>query len=192
MPEPSPTPWSARCGPPPAACGLGALYAGHRSTVGRERLFIAFGTLADGPQRLFDERKLGLVGLAVGLVLVGLLEGLIDVGVPSLRQRRTDPDWLGRVLAISISFNTSGLAAGLGHRRNRRGAPRGAGLRTRGVGVGSGCRRRLLSCRRRFRMQGLANPGMLVEVEVVAAEAREIAGREVNASASAPCSLLDR
>jgi hypothetical protein len=32
--------------------------------------------------------------------------------VLSLRQRRTDPDWLGRVLAVSMSFNMSGLPLG--------------------------------------------------------------------------------
>lgn len=94
------------------ACGVGALYAGHLSTVGRERKFIAIGTLATAAALWSMSASFGLVGLAVGLVLVGLLEGPIDVGVLSLRQRRTDPDWLGRVLAISISFNTSGLPLG--------------------------------------------------------------------------------
>lgn len=94
------------------ACGLGALYAGHHSTVGRERQFIAFGTLATAVALWPVSASFGLVGLAIGLILVGLLEGPIDVGVLSLRQRRTDPDWLGRVLAVSMSFNTSGLPLG--------------------------------------------------------------------------------
>ncbi len=94
------------------AGGLGALYAGHLSTVGRERQFIAIGTLATAAALWPVSASFGLVGLAIGLVLVGLLEGPIDVGVLSLRQRRTDPDWLGRVLAISMSFNMSGLPLG--------------------------------------------------------------------------------
>jgi MFS family permease len=94
------------------ACGLGALYAGHLSTVGRERQFIAVGTLATAVAIWPVSASFGLVGLAVGLVLVGFLEGPIDVGVLSLRQRRTDPDWLGRVLAVSMSLNTSGLPLG--------------------------------------------------------------------------------
>ncbi len=94
------------------AGGLGALYAGHLRTVGRERQFIAIGTLATAVAIYPVSASFGLVGLAVGLVLVGLLEGPVDVGVLSLRQRRTDPDWLGRVLAVSMSFNMSGLPLG--------------------------------------------------------------------------------
>jgi MFS family permease len=94
------------------AGGLGALYAGHLSTVGRERQFIAIGTLATAAAIWPVSASFGLVGLAAGLVLAGLFEGPVDVGVLSLRQRRTDPDWLGRVLAVSMSFNMSGLPLG--------------------------------------------------------------------------------
>ncbi len=94
------------------AGGLGALYAGHLRTVGRERLFIAIGTLATAVAIFPVSASFGLAGLAVGLVLVGFLEGPVDVGVLSLRQRRTDPAWLGRVLAVSMSFNMSGLPVG--------------------------------------------------------------------------------
>jgi MFS family permease len=94
------------------AGGLGALYAGHLSTVGRERQFIAVGTLATAAALWPVSASFGLVGLAIGLALVGFLEGPVDVGVLSLRQRRTDPDWLGRVLAVSMSFNMSGLPLG--------------------------------------------------------------------------------
>ena len=94
------------------AGGLGALYAGHLRTVGRERQFIAVGTLATAVAISPVSASFGLAGLAVGLVLVGFLEGPVDVGVLSLRQRRTDPAWLGRVLAVSMSFNMSGLPLG--------------------------------------------------------------------------------
>lgn len=94
------------------AGGLGALYAGHLSTVGRERQFIAIGTLATAVAIYPVCASFGLLGLAIGLALAGLFEGPVDVGVLSLRQRRTDPDWLGRVLAVSMSFNMSGLPLG--------------------------------------------------------------------------------
>jgi MFS family permease len=94
------------------AGGLGALYAGHLRTIGRERQFIAIGTLATAVAIYPVSATFGLAGLAVGLVLVGFLEGPVDVGVLSLRQRRTDPAWLGRVLAVSMSFNMSGLPVG--------------------------------------------------------------------------------
>jgi predicted MFS family arabinose efflux permease len=92
--------------------GLGALFAGHLRTVGRERQFIAFGALATAVAIFPVSASFGLVGLAIGLVLVGFVEGPVDVGVLSLRQRRTDPGWLGRVLAVSMSFNMSGLPLG--------------------------------------------------------------------------------
>lgn len=94
------------------AGGLGALWAGHLRTVGRERQFIALGALATAVAIWPVSASFGLAGLAVGLVLVGFFEGPVDVGVLSLRQRRTDPAWLGRVLAVSMSFNMSGLPLG--------------------------------------------------------------------------------
>jgi hypothetical protein len=54
----------------------------------------------------------GLPALAFGLLLVGLVSGPIDVGVLTLRQRRTDPADLGRVLAVSMSLNMSGWPIG--------------------------------------------------------------------------------
>ncbi len=94
------------------AGGLGALFAGHLCTVDRERQFIAFGALATAVAIFPVSASFGLIGLAIGLVLAGLVEGPVDVGVLSLRQRRTDPGWLGRVLAVSMSFNMSGLPLG--------------------------------------------------------------------------------
>lgn len=94
------------------AGGVGALYAAHLRTDGRERQFIAIGALATAVALYPLSASFGLIGLAVGLILVGFLEGPIDVGVLSLRQRRTDPSWLGRALAVSMSFNMSGQPLG--------------------------------------------------------------------------------
>jgi hypothetical protein len=55
---------------------------------------------------------LGLFGISLGLTLIGFLAGPIDVGVLTLRQRRTHPAWLGRVLTVSMSLNLSGLPLG--------------------------------------------------------------------------------
>src|SRR5262249_62278716 len=54
----------------------------------------------------------GLLGLAAGLVVMGLLEGPADVALLTLRQRRTEPQWLGRVLTVSMCLNMSGLPLG--------------------------------------------------------------------------------
>ena len=50
--------------------------------------------------------------MIAGLAIAGCLAGPVDVGVLTLRQRVTDPAWLGRVLAVSMSLNMSGLPLG--------------------------------------------------------------------------------
>jgi hypothetical protein len=60
----------------------------------------------------FAATGFGVPGLAFGLLLVGLMSGPIDVGVLTLRQRRTDPADLGRVPAVSMSLNMAGWPIG--------------------------------------------------------------------------------
>jgi MFS family permease len=49
-----------------------------------------------------------LFGIVVLMVLIGLLNGPLDVALFTLRQRRTHPDWTGRAFAVSMSFNFLG------------------------------------------------------------------------------------
>jgi MFS family permease len=42
----------------------------------------------------------------------GLLNGPLDVALFTLRQRRTDPAWLGRAFAVSMSLNFAGYPIG--------------------------------------------------------------------------------
>jgi len=94
------------------AGGLGALCTGYLRTIQRERQFIAIGALATAVAIYPISATLGLFGLTFGLALVGFFAGPVDVGVLSLRQRRTEPNWFGRVLAVSMSLNMSGLPLG--------------------------------------------------------------------------------
>jgi MFS family permease len=94
------------------AGAIGALVTGHLRTTGRERSLVVAGTLATAVGIYPIAALFGLSGLVVGLLVVGLCAGSIDVGVLSLRQRRTDRAWLGRVLAVSISLNMAGLPIG--------------------------------------------------------------------------------
>ena len=73
---------------------------------------MALGTALSAPALYPLAAVFGLPGLAIGLVLAGFLEGPVDVALLTLRQRRTDPAWLGRVLAVSISLNLSGFPLG--------------------------------------------------------------------------------
>jgi MFS family permease len=94
------------------AGGLSALCAGRLRTLNREKQFIVVGTLATAVAIYPVSAAFGLVGLTLGLALVGLLAGPVDVALLSLRQRRTEPSRFGRALAVSWSLNMSGLPLG--------------------------------------------------------------------------------
>lgn len=55
---------------------------------------------------------LGLAVLVVEVALVGLLIGPMDIGLFTVRQRRTDPAWMGRAFAVSMAFNYLGMPVG--------------------------------------------------------------------------------
>jgi hypothetical protein len=40
------------------------------------------------------------------------VNGPLDVAMFTLRQRRTDPAWMGRAFAVSMSFNFAGFPVG--------------------------------------------------------------------------------
>jgi MFS family permease len=88
--------------------GIAALVAGHRRTAGRERKVMAIGMLVTAVAAWPIAAEFGLTGLVSGMMLVGAAAGPVDVGVLTLRQRRTDPAELGRVLSISMSLNMAG------------------------------------------------------------------------------------
>lgn len=94
------------------AGGLGALVTGYLRTVHRERQFIVLGALVTAVAIFPLGALLGLTGLVIAVAVVGFCAGPVDVGLLSLRQRRTEPAWLGRVLAVSMSLNLSGLPVG--------------------------------------------------------------------------------
>ena len=94
------------------AGGLGALVSGQLGMVGREVRWMTLCLITTAFAVAVAGTGSGLPGLALGLLLVGLVAGPIDVAVLTLRQRRTDPADLGRVLAVSMSLNMSGLPIG--------------------------------------------------------------------------------
>lgn len=55
---------------------------------------------------------LGLALLIVEMLLVGLLIGPMDIALFTVRQRRTDPAWMGRAFAVSMAFNYLGMPVG--------------------------------------------------------------------------------
>lgn len=70
-----------------------------------------------------DMPLLGFAILGISMLLIGLLSGPLDIALFTIRQRRTDPAWMGRAFAISMAINFSGfpIGAGPGHHRGDRG-----------------------------------------------------------------------
>ncbi|WP_405773623.1 MFS transporter [Streptomyces sp. NBC_00859] len=92
--------------------GLGALAAGKLVRSGVERRYMV-GATAVASAAIFPISALGsLVALGAGLALFGLMEGTVNVSLLSLRQRRTDPGWIGRIMTVSISVNLIGFPVG--------------------------------------------------------------------------------
>ncbi len=90
----------------------GALVAGQLRALGRERQVMALGMLFTALAIWPIAAAFGVTGLALGLMLIALAAGPIDVGLLTLRQRRTDPAELGRVLSVSMSLNLAGIPVG--------------------------------------------------------------------------------
>ena len=55
---------------------------------------------------------IGLGLLMLEMLLVGLLIGPMDIALFTVRQRRTDPAWMGRAFAVSMAFNYVGMPVG--------------------------------------------------------------------------------
>ncbi|HWD49645.1 MAG TPA: MFS transporter, partial [Rhizomicrobium sp.] len=94
------------------AGGVGALVAGHLRVLGRERRIMALGMLIAAFACWPVAPSLGIAGLVFALIIVGAVSGPVDVGLLTLRQRRTDPAKLGRVLSVSMSLNVAGFPIG--------------------------------------------------------------------------------
>ncbi len=54
----------------------------------------------------------GLALVITSMLLFGLLNGPLDIALFTIRQRRTDPAWMGRAFAVSMAFNFMGYPFG--------------------------------------------------------------------------------
>jgi MFS family permease len=55
---------------------------------------------------------IGLAAIAMTMLVLGLANGPLDIGLFTIRQRRTDPALMGRAFAISMALNFSGFPVG--------------------------------------------------------------------------------
>ncbi len=101
---------------------ISALFFGRRDTRGRELPMLAVPMLLSAPivaLMLPASGAFGPIapGLGLGLVvlsmfLFGLANGPLDIALFTIRQRRTDPAWMGRAFAVSMAFNFMGYPFG--------------------------------------------------------------------------------
>lgn len=93
--------------------------AGRIDSRGREWRLLVLPMIPMAPATLLllvaagtSDAPLGYLALAACLVIIGLLNGPMDIGLFTMRQRRTDPALLGRAFAVSMAFNFLGYPVG--------------------------------------------------------------------------------
>ncbi|HET7703705.1 MAG TPA: MFS transporter, partial [Candidatus Limnocylindrales bacterium] len=98
---------------------IAALIAGRFDSRGREwhLLVLPMAGIAVADLLLLagagaGELLTGLAFVALGLALGGALNGPMDVGLFTIRQRRTDQAWMGRAFAVSMALNFLGYPIG--------------------------------------------------------------------------------
>lgn len=91
---------------------VSVLFVGRMGTEGRERPLLAGAMLLSGIGYGFVLISPDLLFAALAMALIGLATGPFDVVLFTLRQRRTDPAWLGRAFAVSMSLNFMGFPIG--------------------------------------------------------------------------------
>jgi len=91
---------------------ISVLLMGRISTLGRERQLLAGAMLGTAAcfafVLLFPQPLL----VAVAMLAWGIATGPFDVVLFTIRQRRTDPAWLGRAFAVSMALNFAGFPIG--------------------------------------------------------------------------------
>jgi MFS family permease len=91
---------------------ISVLFMGRIGTEGRERPLLAGAMLAMAVGYLGLIFAPNLLAVALVMIFTGFAAGPFDVVLFTLRQRRTDPAWLGRAFAVSMSLNFIGFPVG--------------------------------------------------------------------------------
>jgi MFS family permease len=94
------------------AGAVASLIAGRFNSDGRERHMVSFGMSGVALGLLMLAVAQNVVIAALAMIVFGLANGPFDIGLFSLRQRRTDPAWLGRAFAVSMALNFCGVPIG--------------------------------------------------------------------------------
>ncbi len=93
--------------------GLAAtLVSGRIKTEGRERQLILGSIVVQAVALVALPFAQSFWVVAAVMVVSGMASGPFDIGMFTLRQRRTDPAWFGRAFAVSMSLNYIGTPIG--------------------------------------------------------------------------------
>lgn len=91
---------------------VSAFVSGRLSTEGRERQFILFPAICFIGTTAILLWPAGLLPIVLCMAISGLVNGPLDIAMFTLRQRRTDPAWMGRAFTVSMNLNFSGFPIG--------------------------------------------------------------------------------
>src|SRR3989442_2145683 len=95
-----------------AVAAVSVLVVGRVGTLGRERQLLAGAMLVSTFAFAIGAGASSFALAVLVMVVLGLATGPFDVVLFTLRQRRTDPAWLGRAFAVSMSLNFVGFPVG--------------------------------------------------------------------------------
>jgi MFS family permease len=91
---------------------VSGVISGRMNTRGRERRLIALPMLGSAVGVALLLPSAGILPVVLSMAVFGLVNGPMDVAMFTVRQRRTDPAWMGRAFAVSMSFNFAGFPVG--------------------------------------------------------------------------------
>jgi MFS family permease len=85
---------------------------GRMDTRGRERKMLILPLYGMAAATVLLLPVAGIWPVVIAMVALGALNGPYDIAMFTVRQRRTDPAWMGRAFAVSMAFNFSGYPIG--------------------------------------------------------------------------------
>jgi MFS family permease len=91
---------------------VSAFLSGRVKTEGRERRMILIPALVFTLATAFLLWPGSLIPIALSMAIGGLANGPMDIAMFTLRQRKTDPAWMGRAFTVSMNLNFSGFPIG--------------------------------------------------------------------------------
>jgi MFS family permease len=91
---------------------VAVLLMGRVSTLGRERQLLAGSMLGHAAAFALILLFPTPIVVAVAMIVLGITSGPFDIVLFTIRQRRTDPAWIGRAFAVSMALNFAGFPIG--------------------------------------------------------------------------------